>query len=552
MRILKPLYVSAVALATLASCDSAKTASKSVKNLVIEMEDYSVSLPAKKAALTEEQANNWMHADLATDTIPGMSTAKAYAFLEGKKSQTVIVGVVDSGSDLEHEDLKGNAWVNEDEIPGNNKDDDKNGYVDDIHGWNFLGDSYKEYLEYQRIIREPELQELINPATLAKAKKLHEDKVAGAKQNNARYQGMLQAVTSTDEALTKHFGTAEYTKEQVMALETEDAGLLQAKAVASQMYGFGLPSLGKAKTELTNLVTDATSLLNGDVLKPNYREVVGDNPNDIKDTNYGDNKSGHHKEDEIHGTHVTGIIGAVRNNGIGMDGVANNVKLMAVRSVPDGDEYDKDVALGIRYAVDNGAKVINTSFGKAFSPNKKWVWDAIKYAADKDVLIVNAAGNSHENIDVIKTFPNDSDDLITEISDNFITIGAMSSNFNAEMPAPFSNYGKLNVDIFAPGVDIYASFPDEKYESISGTSMASPATAGVAAMIRSYYPTLSAGQVKKIIMASGTKIDFDVNLPQGRGAENQKTVPFTDLCRTGKIVNAYRAVVLADKLVNGN
>ena len=221
--------------------------------------------------------------------------------------------------------------------------------------------------------------------------------------------------------------------------------------------------------------------------------------------------------------------------------------------MPDGDEYDKDVALGIRYAVDNGAKVINTSFGKGYSPKKEWVWEAIKYAASKDVLIVNAAGNDGKNIDVEKTFPNDSKDLETEISDNVLTIGAMSLNYNEKLPANFSNYGKKNVDVFAPGVQIYSTTPENGYAKLSGTSMAAPSTAGVAALVRSYYPKLTASQVKHILMNSGLKINFEVIKPGSSSRQNPKgeMVKFSELSVSGRVVNAYNALMMADKIVNG-
>jgi len=427
----------------------------------------------------------------------------------------------------------------------------KNGYVDDINGWNFLGKSYKEHLEYERILMNPSIADA---ETLAEVKAFQAEKIEGAKKNQGRYQSMLDGVTKADETLAKHFGKADYTKEEVLALKSSDETLNKAASGAKQMYGFGLPSLTEAKKELSKALKKATASVNGDNLKTDYRTVVGDNAYDIKDKpGSGDANTGHSEEGEIHGSHVTGIIGAVRNNDKGMNGVANNVKMMAVRSVSDGDEYDKDVALGIRYAVDNGAKVINTSFGKAFSPNKEWVYDAIKYAASKDVLIVNAAGNSGENIDVKKTFPNDAPDLVNEIADNFLTIGAMSSSYNESLPASFSNYGKKNVDIFAPGVQIHSTFPDNKYKKISGTSMASPATAGVAALVRSYYPQLSASQVKHIIMNSGTKIDLMVTKPGSKSRVNPKgdLVPFADLSVSGRVVNAYNAVRMADRMVNG-
>ncbi|CAA0149581.1 S8 family peptidase [Tenacibaculum maritimum] len=545
MRILKPVFYTAIATFALASC-------KSVNKIAVPAgSNTAINLPAKKSPLTEEQKKGWQHLDLVTDTIPGMSVDKAYKFLEGKKGIEVIVGVVDSGTDLKHEDLVDVAWVNEKEVVGNGVDDDKNGYVDDINGWNFLGKSYKEHLEYERILMNPSIADA---ETLAEVKAYQQEKVNKAKENKQRFSGILEGVKASDSALTKYFGKEDYTKEEVQAINTSDSELLKAVETAKGIYGFGFSSLGEAKKQLVKLVEGATKTIKGDNLKIDYRIVVGDNAYDIKDKpGYGDANSGHSEKGEAHGSHVSGIIGATRNNGKGMNGVANNVKIMAVRSVSDGDEYDKDVALGLRYAVDNGAKVINTSFGKAFSPNKNWVYDAIKYAADKDVLIVNAAGNDGKNIDVEKTYPNDAPDLVNEISDNFLTVGAMSANYNENLPASFSNYGKKNVDVFAPGVQIYSTTPDGEYKKFSGTSMASPSTAGVAALIRSYYPQLSASQVKHILMNSGTKIDFEVIQPGSVSRANPegKKVPFSELSVSGRVVNAYNALRMADRMVNG-
>ena len=432
---------------------------------------YSVTATAKKAPLTEEESKSWGHSDLVTDSIPGMSLDKAYNFLQGKKGVEVVVGVVDSGTDLLHEDLKDVAWVNQKEIPLNGVDDDKNGYVDDINGWNFLGTIYKEHLEYQRIVKDPSIAD---EASVKEATKFYDEKVAAAKANEKRYGQMLKMVSNADDALSKHFNKSDYSKDEVSNTVTEDTALKQSIEVAKQMYGFGLSSLSQAKQELSKLVENASSMLSGEDLKKEYRSVLGDNPNTMDNISYGDAATGHSTKDEAHGTHVSGIIGASRNNNIGMNGVATNVKIMAVRAVPDGDEYDKDVALGLRYAVDNGAKVINTSFGKGFSPKKEWVYEAILYAASKDVLIVNAAGNDGKDLDVEKTYPNDSRDLVTEISDNVLTVGAMSANYDENLPASFSNYGKINVDVFAPGVQIYSTIPDGEYAKFSGTSMAAP------------------------------------------------------------------------------
>jgi len=544
MKFLKPLIFITIFTFLLGSCKSISTIP------VPKPSSYSVTAIAKKAPLTEEESKFWGHSDLVTDSIPGMSLDKAYDFLQGKKGIEVVVGVVDSGIDLLHEDLKNVAWVNSKEIPSNGIDDDKNGYVDDINGWNFLGTIYKEHLEYQRIVKDPSIA---NEESVKDATKFYDEKVEAAKKNEKQYGQMLKMVTNADDALSKHFDKINYSKDEVTKVVTEDSALKQSIEVAKQMYGFGLSSLAQAKQELSKLVENASSMLSGEDLKKDYRSVLGDDPNTMDNISYGDAATGHSTKDEAHGTHVSGIIGASRNNNIGMNGVATNVKIMAVRAVPDGDEYDKDVALGLRYAVDNGAKIINTSFGKGFSPKKEWVYEAILYAASKDVLIVNAAGNDGKNMDVEKTFPNDSRDLVTEISDNVLTVGAMSANYDENLPASFSNYGKINVDVFAPGVQIYSTTPEGEYAKFSGTSMAAPSTAGVAALLRSYYPKLSASQVKHILMNSGTMINFDVIKPGSRSREKPtgEKVSFSELSVSGRVVNAYNALKMADYMVNG-
>jgi len=544
MKFLKPIIFSVIFTFLLGSCKSISTIP------VPKPSSYSVTAIAKKAPLTEEESKFWGHSDLVTDSIPGMSLDKAYDFLQGKKGIEVVVGVVDSGTDLLHEDLKNVAWINSKEVPSNGIDDDKNGYVDDINGWNFLGTIYKEHLEYQRIVKDPSIA---NEESVKEATKFYDEKVEAAKKNEKQYGQMLKMVTNADDALSKHFDKSNYSKDEVTKVVTEDTALKQSIEVAKQMYSFGLSSLAQAKQELSKLVENASSMLSGEDLKKEYRSVLGDDPNTMDNISYGDAATGHSTKDEAHGTHVSGIIGASRNNNIGMNGVATNVKIMAVRAVPDGDEYDKDVALGLRYAVDNGAKIINTSFGKGFSPKKEWVYEAILYAASKDVLIVNAAGNDGKNMDVEKTFPNDSRDLVTEISDNVLTVGAMSANYDENLPASFSNYGKINVDVFAPGVQIYSTTPEGEYAKFSGTSMAAPSTAGVAALLRSYYPKLSASQVKHILMNSGTMINFDVIKPGSRSRENPtgEKVSFSELSVSGRVVNAYNALKMADYMVNG-
>jgi subtilisin family serine protease len=514
--------------------------------LLVVMAGLSFSTTAqtltKKAKLTATELNRWSHLDLAKDTIPGMSVDKAYAeLLKGKKGVTVIVGIVDSGVDIEHDDLKSVVWTNKKEIAGNGIDDDKNGYIDDIHGWNFLGNITKENVEYERIIKD---KSLVDEKTYLAAKAMNDKKVAEAAQGKSRLEQMLATIAEGDAAISKQLGKSSYTVEEVNAITSTDPVLQKSKADMQKMLSYGMP-VSELKEAVQKQLDDFNALLNGDNLKTDYRKVVGDNPNDITDIKYGNNiVFGPDKEEARHGTHVAGIVAQVRNNNMGGDGIASNVQILTVRAVPDGDEYDKDIALGIRYAVDNGAKVINGSFGKPFSPQKQWVYDAIKYAEKKDVLIVHAAGNDAKDIDYNDNFPNDSDDKITEFADNMITVGALNFENGNKLVARFSNIGKINVDVFAPGVKIYATTPKNTYSFLQGTSMAAPNVAGVAALIRSYYPKLTAKQVKHILMDSGVAIESEVIV----GGKPADTRPFSALSKSGKIVNAYNALQMAEKM----
>lgn len=504
------------------------------------------TMPLKVADLTENQKKSWGHADLATDTIPGMSVDKAYRDIIGtRKGTTVIVAVLDSGIDLKHEDLDGVLWTNRKEKPGNGKDDDKNGYIDDIHGYNFLGESYNEQLEYARILR----LKLGDASLQAKAKAKLDKEYQQALGNKQQYEQILQAVKSADAAVKQHLGKTAYTKKDLLGIKPENEAMQRHVAVLTQMYTFA-DSIPEVLEELEDGIKHFTEQLNYN-LKVDFdgRKVVGDNPYDLMDSNYGNGNPQNRIEDESHGTHVAGIIAAERNNGKGANGVANNVAIMSIRAVPNGDEYDKDIALGIRYAVDNGAKIINASFGKSFSPNAEWVYEAIKYAASKDVLIVHAAGNEGANLDDPKNpnFPNDQVNNGPEIADNVITVGALDPKYGSEMVASYSNYGAINVDVFAPGTDIYSTIPNNKYEFMPGTSMASPAVAGVAALIRSQYPSLSASQVKKIILESGLSTKATVIL----GGDASKNKTLDKISTSGKIVNAYNAMIMARTMATG-
>ena len=519
--------------------------------------------PLKTTSLNEVQLKGWGGADIVSDTIPGMSVEKAYTeIIKDKQGQSVIVAVIDSGVDIEHEDLKNVIWTNTDEIPNNGIDDDKNGYIDDIHGWNFLGDIVEENMEYVRILRDGyskfenasasdfsgEDLEAYNQYVEAKAE--YDKEYGEAIQNKQQYEGIYQQLKAAHSAVSKEIGKEDYTKKELSEMTTTSEQLGQYKGFLTQMYTY---AEGQTIPEFMEGIKEGVDYFAGRLnshfnQKLNARAtILEDNPDDWSTRYYGNNDvdgPDPKKADAKHGTHVAGIIAASRNNGVGMNGVAQNVEIMVIRAVPDGDEYDKDIANAIRYAVDNGAKVINTSFGKYFSTHPEWVNDAIEYAAKKDVLIVNAAGNEGLNLDEKRVYPNDQTPTEPkEISDTFLTVGSLTYTYGAEMVSSFSNYGKSNVDVFAPGSKIWSTTPLNEYEYLQGTSMAAPAAAGVAAMVRSYFPNLKASEVKQVLMESGLSTTQTVVV----GGESSNTKPFTSLSTSGKMVNLYNALILASK-----
>lgn len=554
MKLLKPLFFASAAALILSSCGStvAPLVSVPIENIDTQ--------PLKITPLSETDIKKWPAMDLVKDTVPGMSVDKAYTQIIStlKPGKKVIVAVIDSGVDIEHEDLKDVIWTNTDEIPNNGKDDDKNGYIDDIHGWNFLGDIVAENLEYTRIVKglgkkyEGKTEASVDASDLKefnlykKAKAEYDKEFQQASSNKTRYQQMLGQLNTAHQAMVKKLGKEDYTQKDLASIQNPTEAEQQQIGMLTQMFAYGstIPEvIERIQGGVDYFTTKLDSHLN---TSKDFRSVLGDNPNDITDTNYGNNDVDGPTEDEedvMHGTHVSGIIAAKRNNGIGMDGVANNVEIMVLRAVPDGDEYDKDIALAIRYAVDNGAKVINTSFGKYYSPHPEWVWDAIKYASKNDVLIVNAAGNEGVDLDEVQVYPNDQVLNGEDFSETFLTVGALNYKYGSEMVAPFSNYGKTSVDVFSPGVKIWSTIQKDQYQFLQGTSMASPEVAGLAAVIRSYFPKLSAKQVKQIIMDSGLSPKTQVIL----GGDPSNKDSFTNISKSGKMANLYNALILASK-----
>ena len=492
----------------------------------------------KASELPEAELKSWSHMDLLMDSIPGVSLDRAYKELVRPDGETIVVAVIDSGIDITHEDLSANIWINDKEIPNNGIDDDKNGYVDDVNGWNFLGESSNEQLEYVRLLAS---KDETNPR-YEEAKKLHEKEVKKYGSSRQRYKGISDRIKKANKAILEYTQKESYTKEDVLAMDVEDDSLMAQVKVIKQAYGFGVDSMSELTNELDSYVKSLSERLDY-YLNVDFdgRAVVGDDPDDLEDRDYGDNNV-MPKNGSSHGTHVSGIIAGVRNNGIGMNGAADKVKIMAIRNTPNGDEYDKDVALGVYYAVNNGAKIINMSFGKGFSPHSDWVREAIAYAAKKDVLIVAAAGNNSENTDEKQYYPNDQVGTGAEVSDTFIKVGSSTNVHSSDIVSSFSNYGKITVDLFSPGSRIYSTTPENEYRFLQGTSMASPLVAGVAALVISQYPKLSAAEVKDVLMNSGLPLDLEINLGE------DSVVPFSGLSKSGKLVNAYNALIMASRV----
>jgi len=514
---------------------------------------------------TTKAAENWFNLDPYTNQVNGVGTERAYSeLLKGKKSTQVIVGVIDSGVDFNHEDLKDVMWANPKEIAGNNIDDDKNGYIDDIHGWSFLGGKDgknvdKETLELTRVYRDLKKKyDGKDETTVASADKKEfkyyqtvkadfESKLSEAQQNLTKYTFITESFTNINNEAKKQLHVDTIKLNQLAQYKPKDKK-------EEGFVGYAQMMLAQDSTlpfeYILKQLNEALDYFGGQIkynlnIDFDPRGIVGDDYKNSYQKDYGNNDC--NGPSSLHGTHVAGIIAANRTNNIGIKGVADNVRIMSVRAVPDGDERDKDVANAIIYAVDNGAKVINMSFGKTYPYDKTAVDKAVKYAESKDVLLIHAAGNDGVDIDKNIFYP------CRKFADgkkanNWVEVGALSWKKGAQLPATFSNYGKKTVDVFAPGVDIYSAKSGGGYLNESGTSMASPVTAGVAAVIRSYYPNLTAKQVKKILEKSVGK-DYKSQKVNKPGEADKKTeTKFSDLSATGGVVNLYNAILLAEKM----
>ena len=524
---------------------------------------FSVTLVSWAAVFSQTSQSalpkNWYLQDKDSSGIYGISLDKAYGFVKAKKikSKQVVVAVIDSGIDTLHEDLKPVIWTNPKEIPANGIDDDKNGYIDDVHGWNFIGgkdgrnvkqDSYeaarvynKLKLKYGSLIPDESSLDSANKADLELYKKAQQKIIGDVNPAEIAFmKKLLPGFLKGDSVIAKDLGKTEYNCTDLEKYTAVDADARKTKAFLIQLCK------GNGSDEITN--KQIMDEFDGQIRKADagnnapkeYRkEIVQDNEADINDRFYGNNDI--MASTPFHGTHCAGIIAAARDNKKGIDGIADNARIMMIRAVPDGDEHDKDIALAIRYAVDNGAQVVSMSFGKDFSPEKAWVDEAVQYAEKKGVLLVHAAGNDSKNIDSADNFPNAVYSNKKGKATNWITVGASGDPKNGGVTAKFSNYGKKEVDVFAPGVQIYSTIPGgNTYGNASGTSMACPVVAGTAAFILGYYPALTAKQLKYVIEKSVRPVTEEVNIP---GTEDK--ISLSELSTTGGLLDAYSAIKLA-------
>ena len=513
--------------------------------------------------MQDNDLKTWYHKDFSTTNVYGVNTNNAYKFLESKglKPRTVVVGVLDSGVEVDHPGLINNMWKNPNEIPNNGIDDDKNGYVDDIYGWNFIGgktaDVDADNLEVTRMVKKYQpifegTDSAKNKANQAKmpeeyamyqkSKKLFDEKGSEAKQYYQYFSGFNNAIPS----IIKTLNGKTLTKANLAAIKPasqEDSRNLQIlNSLVQEAENVGktpkeVEELLKKEVEgaLKHYESQATKHYNLD-FDPR-KEIVGDNYDNYNEKHYGNNH--YEGPDASHGTHVSGIIAGLPHGNEAQYGVAHKVaKIMTVRAVPDGDERDKDVANAIRYAVDNGAKILNMSFGKAVSPGKKHVWDAMKYAEKKGVLLVKAAGNDNQNIGENEYFPTNFMKQSDEkpFVSNMIVVGA-STNNSQNLRARFSNYNGKMVDVFAPGQEIYSTVPDAKYEYLQGTSMASPVVAGAAAVLWAYMPSLTPQQIKEALVKTVNKSTVNANVDSNAN--------FDQISVAGGVIDLYKAAQYA-------
>ncbi|MES2768646.1 MAG: S8 family serine peptidase [Bdellovibrionota bacterium] len=525
--------------------------------------EHPKNLIAEKVLSSSREVDNWFTKDPEIDQAEGTSADKAYDLLNLQHKKEIIVAVIDSGVDIHHEDLQGKIWTNKGEIANNGIDDDANGYVDDVSGWNFIGgvdaNGKPTHIDAEQLEVTRELIKM-----KSKKKSLEDQGMSLSEKDQAYFDKLdaevKEALVTADqmlEVLGKYIADLKTNYEvlkDLLKVSFEQVSLVQVSALATTTEAeakakenmVAIFKAGNAKDvarflRVQGVYADDKNYYYNEQFLPRA-EIVKDEPENFDDVTYGNNDVIGPGAD--HGTHVAGIIAADRNNSLGVRGVAQNVKIMALRVVPNGDERDKDVALAVKYAADNGANVINMSFGKGYSPQRTQVGEAFKYAEEKGLLIMHAAGNESTDRDQEDRYPtrrvySEAGEVIDTVG-TWLDVGASSQFKDRTLTATFTNFGQTQVDLFAPGVNLNSTVPGNKYAVFSGTSMACPSAAGVAALVWSQMPELSAQELKARLMGTvRSRAGLSVRLP----SDHAKDVPFETLSITGGISDAYSAIV---------
>lgn len=480
----------------------------------------------------------------------GIGLAEAQEMTKDKTPHTIIVAIADAGVDIYHPDLKNMLWINEDEIPDNNIDDDNNGYVDDVYGWNFCGDVTFDNMEltreYARLNSKYELKSTENSSDIEeynrylKIKEIYLKEQQEAKSTYELLEQMMAGLNTFEENYGDGMTLNEVTGHKAQNRSEQIAKMVLLNNAKEAKESFDFKAI---KSEIKKGYDQYDFMYNygyNPIFNPR-KEKVGDDYTNATEQGYGNNKVYYGERFSNHGTHVAGIVAADGSNDFGTTGICQSCKIMSIRNVPEGDERDKDVANAIRYAVDNGAKIVNMSFGKGYAYRPEVVKEAVRYAESRNVLLVHAAGNSSQNNDIEDNFPNDNGNEFN----NWLEVGASSWQKKPDALAYFSNYGRKEVDLFAPGVAIYSTTPENNYEAFDGTSMASPVAAGVAAYVWSYYPNLTAAQLKTLLIDSAIPIKGRNKIPG-----KQRKTRAKKLSKSGAQINLPAALRAAEKLMN--
>ncbi len=549
----------------------------------------SAQLVKQKVETQKKQSElDWFNCSFDQDSVYGAEVNKAYNYLKANKKKAKkrpVVALIGTGMDVEHEDLKQAIWVNPKE-KRNQKDDDKNGLTDDINGWNFIGgkdgqvmealtregereffrlkDKYADYIsdgkKYYKIVngkrQEVPAPENIKEYKYYRFKVMPESRIGGAYGGLQLSYVIEEYVEKFDKDMKKRFPGKELTVEEFQSCYDPKAekDSLSEVAFVFTAYSFSLYNTDKWEPVYQNMgkrSVETAKKSYEEALKKygsdHRKEIVGDNPLDINDTHYGNNVL--LTSDAATGVMQAGVIAAKRDNGIGSNGIADNAEIMTLRIHPgEGEPYLKDMALAIRYAVSHGADVIVLPEQNAIYPEeqKQWITDALKEAEKKGALVIVPVWNSSVDMDKNEFFPNRKMSKEGELT-NFMVVASSDKNGN---PVLNTNYGATTLDIYAPGTDIYSSYMGDTYQKGSGEGMASATVAGVAALVKSYFPQLTGSQIRDILLKSvtsrkGVEVEKGIRVD---GTLSQDLFLFEDLCLSGGIVNAYQAILEAEKV----